>query len=69
LIFFARKFSLFKKSLRIALKIMENQFLGNQNFNISNQTVTAICPSNIALIKYWGNTPTKFLQILVFLIL
>ncbi len=33
---------------------MENQFLGNQHFNISNQTVTAICPSNIALIKYWG---------------
>ena len=33
---------------------MENQFLGNKNFNISNQTVTAICPSNIALIKYWG---------------
>lgn len=33
---------------------MENQFLGNQHFNISNQTVKAICPSNIALIKYWG---------------
>ncbi len=33
---------------------MENQFLGNQNFNISNQTVKSICPSNIALIKYWG---------------
>ena len=33
---------------------MENQFLGNKNFNISNQTVTATCPSNIALIKYWG---------------
>ena len=33
---------------------MENQFLGNQNFNISNQVVSAICPSNIALIKYWG---------------
>lgn len=33
---------------------MENQFLGNQNFNISHQVVTAICPSNIALIKYWG---------------
>lgn len=33
---------------------MENQFLGNQNFNISNQTVSASCPSNIALIKYWG---------------
>lgn len=33
---------------------MENQFLGNQNFNISHQVVSAICPSNIALIKYWG---------------
>ncbi len=33
---------------------MENQFLGNQNFNISNQVVLATCPSNIALIKYWG---------------
>ena len=33
---------------------MENQFLGNQHFNISNQVVSATCPSNIALIKYWG---------------
>ena len=33
---------------------MENKFLGNQNFNISNQVVLATCPSNIALIKYWG---------------
>ena len=33
---------------------MENQFLGNQHFNISNQIVSATCPSNIALIKYWG---------------
>ncbi|WP_312322889.1 diphosphomevalonate decarboxylase, partial [Soonwooa sp.] len=33
---------------------MENQFLGNKNFNISNQTVTESCPSNIAIIKYWG---------------
>lgn len=33
---------------------MENQFLGNQSFNISNQVVSATCPSNIALIKYWG---------------
>ena len=33
---------------------MENQFLGNQHFNISNQTRSATCPSNIALIKYWG---------------
>lgn len=33
---------------------MENKFLGNQHFNISNQVVSATCPSNIALIKYWG---------------
>lgn len=33
---------------------MENQFLGNQHFNISSQAVSAVCPSNIALIKYWG---------------
>ena len=31
-----------------------NEFQGNPNFNISNQTVSASCPSNIALIKYWG---------------
>lgn len=33
---------------------MENQFLGNNNFAISSQSVSASCPSNIALIKYWG---------------
>lgn len=33
---------------------MEKEFLGNTNFNISSQTVTESCPSNIALIKYWG---------------
>lgn len=33
---------------------MENQFLGNSQYNISNQSVTESCPSNIALIKYWG---------------
>ena len=33
---------------------MENQFLGNNSFQVSNQTVSASCPSNIALIKYWG---------------
>lgn len=33
---------------------METQFLGNQHFNISHQEVSATCPSNIALIKYWG---------------
>ncbi|MGZ5209771.1 MAG: diphosphomevalonate/mevalonate 3,5-bisphosphate decarboxylase family protein [Kaistella sp.] len=31
-----------------------NEFSGNKNFNISSQTVSASCPSNIALIKYWG---------------
>ncbi|MBH1960205.1 MAG: diphosphomevalonate decarboxylase [Flavobacteriia bacterium] len=31
-----------------------NDFTGNKNFNISSQTVSASCPSNIALIKYWG---------------
>ena len=33
---------------------MENEFLGNPNFQIKNQTVSSSCPSNIALIKYWG---------------
>ena len=33
---------------------MQNQFLGKENFNISTQTVSESCPSNIALIKYWG---------------
>ena len=31
-----------------------NDFTGNKNFNISSQMVSASCPSNIALIKYWG---------------
>ncbi|MBB4805975.1 diphosphomevalonate decarboxylase [Chryseobacterium defluvii] len=30
------------------------EFLGNPNFNLSTQTVSESCPSNIALIKYWG---------------
>ena len=30
------------------------KFSGNKNFEISNQKVTESCPSNIALIKYWG---------------
>ncbi len=30
------------------------EFLGKENFNISTQTVSESCPSNIALIKYWG---------------
>lgn len=33
---------------------MTQDFLGNSQFNISNQAVSASCPSNIALIKYWG---------------
>ena len=31
-----------------------SDFSGDQNFKISNQKVTESCPSNIALIKYWG---------------
>lgn len=30
------------------------EFLGNPDFNIKTQTVSESCPSNIALIKYWG---------------
>ena len=33
---------------------MDSIFKGSTHFNISNQTVSASCPSNIALIKYWG---------------
>lgn len=33
---------------------MTDEFLGNANFLTSDQTVSASCPSNIALIKYWG---------------
>lgn len=33
---------------------MENNFIGSEDFSISNQVVSATCPSNIALIKYWG---------------
>lgn len=31
-----------------------NEFLGKENFTIQNKTVSESCPSNIALIKYWG---------------
>ncbi len=31
-----------------------NEFSENRPFNITNQKVYATCPSNIALIKYWG---------------
>ena len=34
--------------------IMTQEFLGNSQFHISNKAVSASCPSNIALIKYWG---------------
>lgn len=30
------------------------EFLGKQDFTIHTQTVSESCPSNIALIKYWG---------------
>ncbi|KFF75525.1 diphosphomevalonate decarboxylase [Chryseobacterium sp. P1-3] len=30
------------------------EFIGNPNFTIQTQTVSESCPSNIALIKYWG---------------
>ncbi|MET3036186.1 diphosphomevalonate decarboxylase [Chryseobacterium sp. NRRL B-14859] len=30
------------------------EFIGNPNFRIQTQTVSESCPSNIALIKYWG---------------
>ncbi|WP_315054763.1 diphosphomevalonate decarboxylase [Chryseobacterium indoltheticum] len=30
------------------------EFLGKENFNIQSTTVSESCPSNIALIKYWG---------------
>ncbi len=30
------------------------EFLGKENFTIQNRTVSESCPSNIALIKYWG---------------
>jgi len=33
---------------------MTQEFLGNSQFNISDQLVSTSCPSNIALIKYWG---------------
>ena len=33
---------------------MTDIFLGSPNFTISNKTASQSCPSNIALIKYWG---------------
>lgn len=33
---------------------MNQEFLGKKDFSISDQQVSASCPSNIALIKYWG---------------
>ena len=32
----------------------DEDFLGNQKFTTSSTTVNSACPSNIALIKYWG---------------
>lgn len=32
----------------------KEDFLGNKDFTIQSETVSASCPSNIALIKYWG---------------
>ena len=42
---------------------MEKEFLGDINFNISSRTVGESCPSNIALIKYWGNMRIRYLPI------
>jgi diphosphomevalonate decarboxylase len=33
---------------------MIQEFIGNSEFTIQNKTVETTCPSNIALIKYWG---------------
>ena len=33
---------------------MAQEFIGTQEFKIENSIVKATCPSNIALIKYWG---------------
>ncbi len=33
---------------------MDNVFYGKKEYSISHQKVNASCPSNIALIKYWG---------------
>lgn len=30
------------------------EFLGSENYTVQNSKVTESCPSNIALIKYWG---------------
>ncbi|MDC8104790.1 diphosphomevalonate decarboxylase [Chryseobacterium sp. B21-037] len=30
------------------------EFLGKENYTVTSQTVSESCPSNIALIKYWG---------------
>lgn len=34
--------------------VTTQEFLGKKDFIINNQTVSESCPSNIALIKYWG---------------
>lgn len=43
-----------KSATHCNIGIMENTFLGKQNFTIFSQKVSESCPSNIALIKYWG---------------
>lgn len=43
------------KPLKGRNKIMTtNEFLGKENFTVKNTSVSESCPSNIALIKYWG---------------
>lgn len=32
----------------------KDNFLGSGSFSVTSKTVSAYCPSNIALIKYWG---------------
>lgn len=34
--------------------IQETEFIGNQEFTVNDAKVSASCPSNIAIIKYWG---------------
>lgn len=36
---------------------MDDQFLGKKTFKLYKETTTDSCPSNIALIKYWGKFP------------
>lgn len=38
---------------------MPEQFLGNKDFTIKSTEVLVSCPSNIALLKYWGKYPQQ----------